>query len=396
MLIDFFFKLKESKIPVTITEFLFFLEALNRNLIQYDVTKFYYLSRAILVKDERMFDRFDIVFAQYFQSIEEIDNYEFIDKLNIPKDWLENNFKKFFSSEDIKKIKSSKNFNELLKTLKKRLKEQTKRHQGGNKWIGTLGSSPFGAYGYNPMGIRIGQEKSITRKAIKVWDKRDFKDFDDSIELNTRGIQVALKKLRQWARTGINDELDIKETIKSTAKEGYLDIKTRKQRENSIKILIFLDVGGSMDDHVKQIEELFSAARNTFKNLEYFYFHNCLYDYVWKSNSRRWSEKLSTSEIIRTYGSDYKCIFVGDASMSPYEIIYPGAANEYFNEETGKVWLERALIQWPSFLWINPVEKNHWEYFESIQIIKAIFNNKMVPLNIQGIEEGTKLLSRLK
>lgn len=396
MLLDFFLKLKESKIPVTITEFLSFLDALNSNLVQYDVTKFYYLSRAILIKDEKLLDRFDLVFGQYFKSIEKMNIDEFLDVLDIPQDWLEKNFERFFSPEEIKKIKSSKNFDELLKTLKKRFKEQTKRHQGGNKWIGTLGSSPFGAYGFNPMGIRIGQEKSIRRKAIKVWDKRVFKDFDDTIELNTRGIQVALKKLRQWARTGINDELDIKETIKSTAKEGYLDIKTRKQRENSIKILIFLDVGGSMDDYVKQIEELFSAARNTFKNLEYFYFHNCLYDYVWKNNSRRWSEKINTSEIIRTYGKDYKCIFVGDASMSPYEIIIQGAANEYFNEETGKVWLERAINQWPYFLWINPVEMNHWEYYESIQIIKKIFKNKMVPLNIQGIEEGTKLLSKMR
>ncbi len=394
MLIEFFLKLKEYKIPVSIIEFLSFLETLNHDLVKYDIDKFYYLSKTSLIKDEKLFDKFDIIFGQYFKSIEQISLDDIFETLSIPKEWLKKNFERLFSEEELKSIKSVKNFEELLKKFKQRLKEQQKRHQGGNKWIGTLGKSPFGAYGFNPMGIRIGQDKSIQKRAIKVWDKRIFKDFDESIELNTRGIQVSLKKLRLWARTGVNEELDINETIKSTAKEGYLDIKTKKQKENSIKIILFLDVGGSMDEHVRKIEELFSAAKNTFKNLEYFYFHNCLYEFVWKNNSRRWEEKIPTLEIIRTFGKDYKCIFVGDASMSPYEIIIPGAANEHFNSETGEIWLQRAINQWSSYLWINPVERKQWKYIESIQIIKRILNNKMVTLNIEGIEEGTKLLSK--
>jgi len=282
----------------------------------------------------------------------------------------------------------------LMETLKKRLEEQKKRHQGGNKWIGTSGTSPFGAYGYNPEGVRIGQESSRYRKAIKVWDKRVFKDFDDRRELDSRGFQVSLKRLRQWARTGINDEFDIEETIKDTAKNGYLDIKTKKERENSIKIILFLDVGGSMDDHVRKIESLFSAAKNVFKNLNYFYFHNCLYEGVWKNNSRRWEERFLTTEIFRTYGKEYKCIFVGDAAMSPYEIMIPGGGNEHYNEEPGNVWLERAINQWPSNLWINPIPEDQWDLSQSTSLIKEIFQNRMVPLTVEGIEKGTKILSK--
>ena len=281
-----------------------------------------------------------------------------------------------------------------METLKKRLEEQKKRHQGGNKWIGTSGTSPFGAYGYNPEGVRIGQESSRYRKAIKVWDKRVFKDFDDRRELDSRGFQVSLKRLRQWARTGINDEFDIEETIKDTAKNGYLDIKTKKERENSIKIILFLDVGGSMDDHVRKIESLFSAAKNVFKNLNYFYFHNCLYEGVWKNNSRRWEERFLTTEIFRTYSKEYKCIFVGDAAMSPYEIMIPGGGNEHYNEEPGNVWLERAINQWPSNLWINPIPEDQWDLSQSTSLIKEIFQNRMVPLTVEGIEKGTKILSK--
>jgi uncharacterized protein with von Willebrand factor type A (vWA) domain len=281
-----------------------------------------------------------------------------------------------------------------MKTLEQRLKEQEKRHQGGNKWIGTAGKSPFGAYGYNPEGIRIGQDRRGQGKAVKVWDKRVFRDFDDTRELDTRGMQVALKRLRQWARTGIEEELDLDETITHSAKNGYLDVKTRQERENSIKILLFLDVGGSMDDYIKQVENLFSAAKNVFKNLKFFYFHNCLYEGVWKNNSRRWKEQFSTREIFRTYGKEYKCIFVGDASMSPYEILVEGGANEHFNQETGQVWLERAIAQWPSNVWINPTQEQYWNYSQSTNIIKEIFSNKMVPLSIKGIEEATKILSK--
>ena len=350
MFLDFFLKLKDSRIPVSLNEFLIFLEALEFNFVQYDINKFYYLARTCLVKDEKLIDKFDIVFGEYFESIEKIEIEDVLKFLNIPKDWLLKLFDKKFSSEEINKIKSLGDFDKLIETLKKRLAEQKKRHQGGNKWIGTSGTSPFGSYGYNPEGIRIGQHESIHRRAVKVWDKRLFKDFDDTQTLDNRGFQVALKRLRQWARTGSQEEFDIEETIKDTAKNGYLDIKTRKEKENSMKILLFLDVGGSMDDHILKVEKLFNAAKNVFKNLHYFYFHNCLYEGVWKNNLRRWEERFSTEQIIRTYGKEYKCIFVGDAAMSPYEILMPGGGNEHFNDETGRTWLERAINQWPSNL----------------------------------------------
>ncbi len=392
MFLDFFLKLKDSKIPVTLNEFLDFLRALEFNFAQYDVNNFYYLSRMCLVKDEKLIDKFDIVFGQYFNSIEKIEIEDVLKFLNLPKEWLDKLFEKNFSSKEINKIKSLGNFEKLIETLKKRLSEQKNRHQGGNKWIGTSGTSPFGAYGYNPEGIRIGQNDSRYRKAVKVWDKRVFRDFDDTQELNNRGFQVALKKLRQWARTGVSEEFDIEETIKDTAKNGFLDIKTRKERENSIKIILFLDVGGSMNDHVEKVEKLFNAAKNVFKNLNYFYFHNCLYEGVWKNNSRRWEERFSTLEIIRTYGKEYKCIFVGDAAMSPYEILMTGGGNEHFNEEPGRVWLQRAINRWTSNLWINPIPKEDWNHSHSTNIIQEIFDQRMVPLSIQGIEEGTKIL----
>ncbi len=394
MFLDFFFKLRNAKIPVSLNEYLVFMQALTRNFIQYDIQKFYYLARACLVKDERLIDRFDLIFSQYFKSIELIEIEDVLKKLDLPKKWIEKLVERHFSENEIKKLKSFGSFEKLMEILKKRLTEQKKRHEGGNKWIGTAGTSPFGAYGFNHEGIRIGQDKSRHRRAIKVWDKRDFKDFDCDNELNNRGFKVALKRLRNWARTGIKEELDIERTVKDSAKNGYLDIKTIKERENSIKILLFLDVGGSMDDHIQQIENLFSAAKNVFKNLNYFYFHNCLYEGVWKNNFRRWEERISTLEILRTYGKEYKCIFVGDASMSPYEIISPGGGNEHFNDEPGSVWLERAINQWPSNIWINPLPKKNWENSHSTSLIKEIFQNRMFPLSINGIEEGTRILTK--
>jgi uncharacterized protein with von Willebrand factor type A (vWA) domain len=394
MFLEFFFKLKNSRIPVSLNEFFTFLEALKLDLIEYDMNKFYYLARTSLVKDERLIDRFDLVFGEYFKGIDSIELDDILKSFDVPKEWLQKMLDKNFTKEEMDEIKSLGGFDELMKTLEQRLKEQEKRHQGGNKWVGTAGKSPFGAYGYNPEGIRIGQHERGQGKAVKVWDKRVFRDFDDTRELDTRGLQVALKRLRQWARTGIEEELDIDETIGHTAKNGYLDIKTRQERENSIKILLFFDVGGSMDDYVGQVENLFSAAKNVFKNLNFFYFHNCLYESVWKNNSRRWKEQFSTSEIFRTYGNEYKCIFVGDASMSPYEIIVPGGANEHFNQEPGQVWLERAITQWPSNIWINPTLEKYWNHSQSTSIIKEIFSNRMVPLSIKGIEEGTKILSK--
>ena len=394
MFLDFFFKLKNSRIPVSLNEFFSFLEALKLDFIKYDMNKFYYLARASLIKDERLIDRFDLVFGEYFKGIDSIELDDIFKSFDVPKEWLQKMLDKNFTKEEMDKIKSLGGFDELIKTLEARLKEQEKRHQGGNKWVGTAGKSPFGAYGYNPEGIRIGQHERGQGKAVKVWDKRVFRDFDDTRELDTRGLQVALKRLRQWARTGIEEELDIDETIGQTAKNGYLDIKTRQERENSIKILLFFDVGGSMNDYVGQVENLFSAAKNVFKNLNFFYFHNCLYESVWKNNSRRWKEQFSTSEIFRTYGKEYKCIFVGDASMSPYEIIVPGGANEHFNQEPGQVWLERAITQWPSNVWINPTLEKYWNHSQSTSIIKEIFSNRMVPLSVKGIEEGTKILSK--
>ena len=394
MFLNFFFKLKDARIPVTLNEFFTFLDSIKLDFIQFNTENFYYMARASLVKDERLIDRFDVVFGEYFKGVETLKLEDVLEHLSVPREWLQKMLDKHFTKEEIEEIKSLGGFDELMKTLEQRLKEQKKRHQGGNKWIGTAGKSPFGAYGYNPEGIRIGQHERGQGKAVKVWDKRVFRDFDDTRELDTRGMQVALKRLRQWARTGIDEELDIDNTISHTAKNGYLDIKTRKERENAIKILLFLDVGGSMDDYIKQVENLFSAAKNVFKNLNFFYFHNWLYEGVWKSNVRRWKEQFSTTEIFRTYGKEYKCIFVGDASMSPYEILVEGGGNEHFNQETGQVWLERAITQWPSNVWINPTKQEHWNYSQSTHIIKEIFSNRMVPLSIKGIEEATKILSK--
>ena len=394
MFLIFFLKLKDARIPVSLNEFLTFIQALSLNFIQYDMNKFYYLARASLVKDERLIDRFDLVFSQYFKGIESIELDDILKSVDVPKEWLQKLLDKNFSKEEMDEIKTLGGFDKLIETLKQRLQEQGKRHQGGSKWIGTAGKSPFGAYGYNPEGIRIGQHARGQGKAVKVWDKRNFRDFDDNRELDTRGLQVALKRLRQWARTGADEELDIDKTIEQTAKNGYLDIKTRNERENTIKIILFLDVGGSMDDYINKVENLFSAAKNVFKNLNFFYFHNCLYEGVWKDNSRRWKEQFSTLEIFRTYGKEYKCIFVGDASMSPYEILISGGANEHFNQESGQAWLERAITQWPSNLWINPILEEHWNFSQSTNIIKDIFSNRMVPLSLKGIDEGTRLLSK--
>ena len=394
MFLDFFLKLKNAKIPVSINEFLNLLNACNNQVISYDVNAFYYLARTCLIKDEKLFDRFDLVFGEYFKSIERIELEDVMSSMDIPDDWIKQMFNRYFTEDEINRIKSQGGIEKLLKTLKQRLKDQKKRHQGGNKWIGTSGTSPFGAYGYNPQGIRIGQDKRRHGKAIKVWDKRIFKDFDNTKEFNNRSFKVALKKLRQWARTGINQELDIEETISDTAKNGILNIKTKKERENAIKVLLFLDVGGSMDSHIEQVEQLFSAASNVFKNLHYFYFHNCLYEGIWKNNNRRWNERLSTYDVIRTYGKEFKCIFVGDATMSPYEIVIPGGGNEHFNDEPGRVWLERAITQWPSYIWINPVIEKYWEYSESTMIIKDIFKNRMVPLTLDGIDKATKILTQ--
>ncbi|MEQ8292027.1 MAG: VWA domain-containing protein [Roseovarius sp.] len=394
MFLPFFENLRKSGLPVSLREYLTFLEAMSANLVTYDIEGFYYLARAAMVKDERLIDRFDQAFAASFEGLEQISAQQVLDAVDLPQEWLEKMAEKHLSPKEKAEIEALGGFDKLMETLKERLKEQEGRHQGGNKWIGTAGTSPFGAYGYNPEGVRIGQKESRHQRAVKVWDKREFRNFDDSVEIGTRNIKVALKRLRNWAREGAADELDLNGTIRATAEHGYLDVKMRPERHNAVKVLLFLDVGGSMDPHIKVVEELFSAARNEFKHLEYYYFHNCLYEGVWRDNRRRWDAQTPTDEILRTYGTDYKCIFVGDASMSPYEIAYPGGANEHWNAEAGQVWLQRAREHWPQHLWINPVPEKYWPYTQSIQMIREIFEDRMVPMTLAGIEQGMKELGR--
>ena len=393
MFLGFFKKLRDSKIPVSLNEFLTFIRLLEFDLVNYDINKFYYLSRTCLIKDEKNFDKFDIVFAEYFKSIEKIELDDVLKFLKIPSTWLEKLLDKYFSENEKNQIKSLGGFEELIKTLRKRIEEQRKRHQGGNKWIGTGGTSPFGAYGYNPEGVRIGQQESRHKKAVKVWDKRIFKNLDENSEIGTRSMKIALKRLRMWARNGLDEEFDLENTIASTARSGFLDIKTRPEKENAVKILIFFDVGGSMDAYVSKIQELFSAARSAFKHIEYYYFHNCLYEGVWKNNSRRWEEQISTFDLIHKFNKDYKCIFVGDAAMSPYEIEMVGGANEHYNNESGRTWLERARSQWPNNIWINPTNEDYWQYTQSTLMLQEIFDNRMVPLTLNGLDEGMKLLN---
>ena len=394
MFLPFFLELKAAKVPVSLREYLSLLEGMEAGLVDYDVEAFYYLARASLVKDERYIDRFDQVFKHVFKGLEAVSGEGAVDVANLPEEWLRRLAEKHLSDEEKKLIESLGGFEKLMETLKQRLEEQQSRHQGGNKWIGTAGTSPFGAYGYNPEGVRIGQHESRHRRAVKVWDKREFKNFDDSVELGTRNIKVALKRLRRWVREGAIEELDLPGTITSTAEHGYLDVKTRPERRNAVKLLMFFDVGGSMDGHIKVIEELFSAARVEFKHMEYFYFHNCLYEGVWKDNRRRHSEVIPTFDVLHKYASDYKVIFVGDASMSPYEIAYKGGSVEHWNEEAGATWLQRVSTQWPNAVWLNPIPEKHWSYTHSIQMIRDLFAGRMYPLTLQGLERATRELSR--
>jgi uncharacterized protein with von Willebrand factor type A (vWA) domain len=394
MFLPFFDTLRAARIPVSLREYLAFLEGVSAGLVTYDVDGFYYLARAAMVKDERHLDRFDRAFAHTFGGLEAITADDVLEAAEIPAEWLEKLAEKHLSAEERAEIEAMGGFDKLIETLRERLKEQQGRHEGGNKWIGTAGTSPFGAYGYNPEGVRIGQDRSRHRRAVKVWDKREFANLDGDVELGTRNIKVAMKRLRQWARDGAAEELDLDGTIRATAEHGYLDVKTRPERRNAVKVILFLDVGGSMDDHIRVVEELFSAARAEFKHLEYYYFHNCLYEAVWRDNRRRWTEQIPTHEVMNTYGPDYKCIFVGDASMSPYEIAFAGGANEHWNAEAGQVWLERARAQWPNHLWINPVAERYWGYTQSIGMIRAIFEDAMVPMTLEGIERGMRQLGR--
>ncbi len=391
MLIEFFLKLKEGGIPVSVREFLTLLEALDRRVIFGSIDDFYYLARTCLVKDEKYFDRFDRVFGAYFKGVIDVGGIA----AAIPEEWLKKLAEKNLTEAEKKLIESLGGWDKLMETLKKRLEEQKGRHQGGSKWIGTAGTSPFGAYGYNPEGVRIGQHESRHRRAVKVWDQREFRNLDDTVEIGTRNIKVALKRLRKFAREGNPEELDLDDTIRSTAKNaGWLDIRMVPERHNSVKVLLFLDVGGSMDDHIRVCEQLFSAARTEFKHLEYFYFHNFLYERVWKDNHRRAAERFSTWDVMHTYPHDYKVIFVGDATMSPYEIVYPGGSVEHTNEEAGAVWMRRLLAIYPNAIWLNPQPEAVWNYHESIGITRELMGDRMFPMTLEGLDSGMRLLGK--
>ncbi len=390
MLINFFYTLRAAKLKVSVKEFLTLLEAIQAGVIENSVDDFYYLARTSLVKDEANFDKFDRAFAAYFKGVELLTDFT----QDIPLDWLQKKFELELSAEEKAAIEKM-GWDELMETLKKRFEEQKERHEGGSKMIGTGGTSPFGAYGYNPQGIRIGQDKSRNKSAVKVWDQRSYKDYDDTKELGTRNIKVALRRLRRFAREGAADELDLDDTIHSTAANaGMLDIKMVPERHNKVKVLLLMDVGGTMDEHIARVEELFSASKTELKHLEFYYFHNCVYDFMWKNNKRRYSEKHATWDVIRKYNKDYKLIFVGDATMSPYEILQRGGSVEYNNEEAGAEWLQRLTNAFPKFAWINPEPQGVWQYRQSISIVQQLMNQRMFPLTLQGLEGAMRLLSK--
>jgi hypothetical protein len=382
--------LREAGLRVSLPEFLTLLDALDAGLAGYSVDDFYYLARSALIKDETRFDLFDQVFGAHFRGVETLLGEQLG---NIPDEWLRRQLELTLSAEEKARIEALGGWEKLMQTLRQRLEEQKERHQGGNKWIGTGGTSPFGAYGYNPEGVRIGQSESRHRRAVKVWDKREFRNLDDSLELGTRNMKVALRRLRQFARQGAADELDLDGTIRSTARNGgMLDIKMVPERHNAVKVLLFLDAGGSMDDHVKVCEELFSAARSEFKRLEYFYFHNCIYEGLWKDNRRRYNQRMPTWDVMHRYSADYKVVFVGDATMSPYEISYPGGSVEHLNEESGAVWMRRLLDTYPKSVWLNPEPRERWDYTPSIELLRELMGDRMFPLTIDGLGEAMRSL----
>ncbi|MEF8731980.1 MAG: VWA domain-containing protein [Candidatus Accumulibacter meliphilus] len=389
MLIDFFLHLKENRLPVSIKEFLALLEALQQHVIEHSLDDFYVLSRAILVKDETHFDKFDRAFGEYFKGVEALPGMEAL----IPEEWLRQAVKKHLSDAERAKLEKL-GWEKLMETFKKRLAEQKERHSGGSKWIGTGGTSPFGHGGTHPEGIRVGG-KSENRSAVKVWEKREYRNLDDSVEIGTRNIKIALRRLRRFARQGAPEELDLEGTIAGTARNaGWLDLRLRPERHNAVKVLLFLDIGGSMDDHIRVCEELFSACHSEFKHLEYYYFHNCVYEYLWKDNRRRHSERIDTHDVLHRYGNDYKLIFVGDAAMSPYEILQPWGSVEYNNAEPGATWLRRLTDTWPHAIWLNPESEHAWQYRQSTSLIHNLMGGRMFPLTLDGLERGMRLLSK--
>ena len=392
MLINFFMTLRQERLPVSFTELFALLDCLKHNFAFGDIDEFYHVARLCLVKDEKHFDKFDRAFSKYFEQLDLIDD---LSLYQIPEQWLKKQFENSLSDEEKAQIEAMGGLEKLLEAFRKRMEEQEKRHQGGNKWIGTGGTSPFGAYGYNPEGIRIGQDEGRNNRAVKVWDRRNYRDLDDSVEIGTRNIKMALRRLRKFARTGADEELDMDDTISSTARNaGMLDIKMVPERRNAVKVLLFFDVGGSMDPHVRLCEELFSAAKTEFKHLKYFYFHNFLYDSVWTKSHRRHAETTSTFELINTYTKDYKVIFVGDATMAPYEITHAGGSIEHYNEEAGAVWCQRITDAFEHFVWLNPTPKEYWQHSYSIEIVKELLEDRMFPLSVKGLEEAMALLTK--
>jgi uncharacterized protein with von Willebrand factor type A (vWA) domain len=391
MLAGFFLKLKDHRIPVSIKEYLTLIEGLQKRVIDPSIEDFYFLARTTLVKDEANFDKFDRAFGEFFRGVESLAGPAF----DIPEEWLRKQAELSLTPEEKAMIEAMGGWDKLMEALKQRLEEQKGRHQGGSKWIGTAGTSPFGAYGYNPEGVRIGQDRSRNRSAVKVWDQREYRNLDTSVELGTRNIKIALRRLRRFARDGAPEELDLDRTIDHTARNaGWLDLQLRPERHNTVKVLMFLDIGGSMDEHVKLAQELFSAANSEFKHLEYFYFHNCLYDFVWKDNRRRHTERVRTLDIMHKYGHDYRLVFVGDASMSPYEILQPGGSVEYSNEESGAVWMRRMLDIYHKAAWLNPEPEETWPYRQSIGIMREIMGGRMYPTTIEGLEKAMRALAR--
>ena len=391
MLVRFFFLLRSAGVPVSITELLTLLEALKAGLGDASAERFYYLARTCLVKDERYYDRYDRAFAAHFKGAEDL--FAMLQK-ELPEDWLAKMAVREFTDAEKAEIEALGGWDTLMETLRKRLEEQKERPQGGSKWIGTAGTSPFGAHGFNPEGVRVGQDGGRNRSAVKVWDKREFANLDDKVELGTRNIKMALRKLRRFARRGAPDELALADTIDATARSGgWLDIKMQAERHNVVKVLLLLDIGGSMDDHVKTCEELFSAARTEFKHLEHYYFHNFTYEALWRDNRRRFNEHLGTVEVMRTYGSDYKLILVGDATMSPYEITQPGGSVEHWNAEAGSVWVQRLTKHYPKFAWINPVRQSHWRQTTSIEMTREMLEGRMYPLTLAGLDDAIDALS---
>lgn len=391
----FFYELRKAQVPVSLKEYLTLMEAMSKGVAAWRVEDFYYLARSCLVKDERHLDRFDRVFGTVFKGVESTGRTVEEIHASIPEEWLRRLAETYLTEEEKRQVEALGGWETLMETLARRLAEQQGRHQGGSKWIGTAGTSPFGAYGYNPEGVRIGQHESRNRRAVKVWDRRDFRNLDDQVELGTRNIKVALRRLRKFARTGAAEILDLPDTITSTARNaGYLDLKMVPERHNAVKVLLFLDIGGSMDDHVRVCEELFSAARGEFKHLEYFYFHNCVYEGVWRDNRRRHEQRIATWDVLRTYPADYRLVFVGDAAMSPYEIVYAGGSVEHWNEEPGQVWLRRLLDAYPKAAWLNPVPESRWGYSQSARLIGSLMEGRMYPLTLEGLDRATRALSR--